>query len=102
MNTVMVHVHVQPERVEDFIAATLENRKGSVNEPGNVRFDLLQSEEDRSRFVLLEIYRSTEDAAAHKETAHYLRWRETVAGWMASPRKGVPYLALAPGDPEAW
>lgn len=91
-----VFVHVKQENIQDFIAATIENHKGSVQEPGNLRFDVLQSKEDPTRFLLYEAYESSEAAAAHKKTPHYLKWRETVAPWMAEPRKGIPYKSLAP------
>jgi len=96
MHVTLVHVHVKPERVEDFVAATRANHEAAVREPGNRRFDVLQSTEDPSRFVLYEAYASAEDAAAHKGTAHYAAWRDRVADMMAEPRKGVPYAGLLP------
>lgn len=96
MQVTIVHVHVKPEHINDFIEASRHNHLASVQEPGNLRFDILQSAEDPSRFVLYEAYRSSADAAAHKETSHYLAWRETVAGWMAEPRQGVAYNGLLP------
>lgn len=96
MHVTLVHVHVSPEHVQDFIAATRANHQASVQEPGNLRFDVLQSPEDQSYFVLYEAYRSAGDAAAHKETAHYQRWRETVADWMTEPRQGIPFTGLYP------
>ncbi len=96
MHVTIVHVHVKPEHIEDFIAATRENHLASVREPGNLRFDVLQSEEDPARFVLYEAYVDEAAAAAHKETDHYLRWRERVADWMAEPRRGVRYRGLLP------
>lgn len=96
MHVTLVHVHVKPQHVEDFIAATRLNHLASVQEAGNRRFDVLQSPEDPSRFVLYEAYVSAEDAAAHKQTTHYLTWRETVADWMASPRQGLSYNGLFP------
>jgi autoinducer 2-degrading protein len=98
MHVTLVHVHVKPERVEEFVAATRANHEASVREPGNRRFDVLQSTEDPSRFVLYEAYASAEDAAAHKGTAHYAAWRDRVADMMAEPRKGVPYAGLLPVD----
>ena len=98
MHTTIVHVHVKPESVEAFIAATRDNHEGSVQEPGNRRFDVLQDAADPTRFILYEAYASAEDAAAHKETAHYLTWRETVADMMAEPRQGVPYVGLFPAE----
>ncbi|UCE77442.1 MAG: antibiotic biosynthesis monooxygenase [Gammaproteobacteria bacterium] len=96
MHVTLVHVHVNPEHIQDFIAATRANHQASVQEPGNLRFDVLQSPEDPGYFLLYEAYRSPRDAAAHKETAHYQRWRETVADWMAEPRQGIPFTGLYP------
>jgi autoinducer 2-degrading protein len=96
MHVTLVHVHVNPQHVEDFITATRLNHLASVQEAGNRRFDVLQSPEDPSRFVLYETYVSAEDAAAHKQTRHYLTWRDTVADWMATPRQGVSYNGLFP------
>lgn len=94
MHVNLVHVHVKPEHVDDFIQASLANSAESVKEPGNRRFDVLQSSDDPSRFVLYEAYATAEDAAAHKQTEHYLTWRQTVADWMAAPRQGVQYQGL--------
>ena len=99
MFIVHVHVRVKPEAVEAFRAATLENARNSVAEPGVVRFDVLQQEDDPSRFVLLEIYRTPEDPARHKETEHYATWRDTVAPMMAEPRSSVKYRAVFPDAP---
>lgn len=96
MFVTLVHVHVKHEHVADFIAATRENHLQSVQEPGNRRFDVLQSADDPTRFVLYEAYASEADAAAHKQTAHYTQWRDAVADWMASPRQGVRYDGLLP------
>ncbi len=91
-----VRVRVKPEHLEQFIAATVANHEHSVNEPGNRRFDVLQSTEDPAQFLLYEAYESKEDAAAHKQTAHYAAWRDAVAPWMAEPRQGTPYTAVRP------
>ena len=96
MHVTLVHVHVKPDRVDDFIAAIRANHEGSVQEPGNRRFDVLQDPADRTRFVIYEAYASASDAAAHKETAHYKAWREAAESMMAEPRKGVPYTGLYP------
>lgn len=96
MHVTLVQVHVKPEHVEDFILATRENHEHSVKEPGNLRFDILQSSDDSSRFVLYEAYAGEVDAANQKQAAHYLKWRDAVAGWMASPRQGVSYRGLFP------
>ena len=102
MHLTMVHVHVKPERVKEFVAATRRNHMRSIQEDGNLRFDVLQSEDDPTRFVLYEVYASAEAAAAHKSTPHYHEWREAVADWMATPREGKRYRVLAPEDPTAW
>jgi len=98
MHVTLVHVTVRPEHIDDFIAATRRNHEASIREPGNRRFDVLQSPDDPARFVLYEAYRDAADAAAHKQTAHYLAWRDTVADWMAEPRRGVPFNGLLPRD----
>jgi len=97
MIIVHVLVHVVPEFVEAFIDATRENARNSVNEPGVIRFDVVQQEGDLNRFVLIEMYRTPADAASHKDTAHYAVWRNTVAPMMAEPRRGVKYRAIFPG-----
>ncbi len=88
MHIVLVHVHVKPESVEAFKTATLENAQNSLKEAGVARFDVLQKADDPTRFVLTEVYRTPEDPARHKETAHYQKWRDTVADMMAEPRQG--------------
>ena len=102
MHVTFVYVHVIKENISEFIEASRVNHIASVKEPGNLRFDVLQNAEDPSRFVLYEGYESDEAAAAHKETPHYLKWRETVADWMAEPRKGVKYNVLFPYQRSAW
>jgi quinol monooxygenase YgiN len=101
MLIVHVHVHVKPESVTEFAQATLENARASVQEPGIARFDVVQQQDDPTRFALIEVYRSPEAAAAHKETAHYAKWRDTVAGMMAEPRHSVKYNAVFP-DAQGW
>ena len=96
MHVTCVHVHVKSERIEEFRQASTLNHKESIQEPGNQRFDILQSKEDPTLFLLYEAYASEEAATAHKSTPHYLKWRETVADWMAEPRKGVAYESVAP------
>jgi Uncharacterized conserved protein len=100
---VIVHVFVQvkPDSVEAFEAATLENARNSVREPGVVRFDVVQQDDDPSRFVLIEIYRTAEDQAHHKATAHYAAWRDAVEAMMAEPRRSVRYREIFP-EPAAW
>jgi quinol monooxygenase YgiN len=98
MVIVHVHVHVTPESVQAFCEATLENARNSVLEPGIARFDVMQQSGDVTRFVLVEVYRTQEAAAAHKETAHYQKWRDSVAPMMAEPRSSVKYENLYPSD----
>ncbi len=96
MHVTIVHVQVKPEHIQDFIAVSRLNHEGSVRESGNRRFDILQSADDPTKFALYEAYASADDAVAHKNTPHYLKWRDTVAPWMASPRQGVSYKGLCP------
>lgn len=98
MNIVLVHVHVKPEFVEEFKQATIENASNSVKEAGVARFDVIQQADDASRFILVEAYKTAEAAAAHKETAHYAKWRDTVAVMMAEPRQGIKYGNIHPSD----
>lgn len=98
MHVTLVHVHVKPADVEAFIAASRANHEASVQEPGNRRFDVLQNPDDDGHFILYEAYASAEAAAAHKQTAHYAQWRDTVAAMMAVPRQGVPMTGLFPTD----
>lgn len=101
MLIVHVHVHVKPEWVEEFRLATLENARASIQEPGIARFDVMQLKDDATRFVLTEVYRTPEGAAAHKETAHYAKWRDAVEPMMAEPRQRAIYNAVFP-DPQGW
>ena len=96
MFVTIVHIQVHPAYIESFIQASTENHLNSVKEPGNLRFDLLRSDDDPARFVLYEAYENETTADAHKETSHYLKWRETVAPWMARPREGIRYTGLQP------
>ena len=96
MHVTLVHVQVIPAHIDDFIAATRLNHEASIRESGNRRFDILQSPENPGHFILYEAYVSADDVAAHKQTAHYLTWRDTVADWMAQPRQGVRYDGLFP------
>jgi autoinducer 2-degrading protein len=91
-----VYVCVKPEYIGEFINATIRNHEYSTKENGNLRFDVLQSTDDPARFMLYEAYESEEQAAAHKQTAHYVQWRDAVAEMMAEPRRGVPYCAIRP------
>ena len=96
MLVVHVHVHVKPECVEPFKTATLENAQASLREPGIARFDFAQQQDDPTRFVLVEVYRTDDAPAQHKETAHYQKWRDTVATMMAEPRSSVKYINVSP------
>ena len=98
---VHVHVRVKPECVEAFMAATLENARHSVQEPGIARFDVIQQSGDPARFILVEVYRTPQAPAQHKETAHYATWRDAVAEMMAEPRTAVKYSNVFPAD-EGW
>ena len=98
---VHVHVHVVADGIDAFRAATRANAEHSVREPGVARFDVIQSVEDPTRFVLVEVYRDAAATLAHKETAHYLRWRDAVAPLMAEPRSAVKYVNVFPDD-AAW
>lgn len=97
-----VYVHVKEEAVGEFIRATTANHLESVKEPGNLRFDLVQQADDPTRFMIYEAYESDEASAAHKNTPHYLAWREEVADMMAEARKGVKYNILEPSDRSQW
>ena len=98
MNIVLVHVHVKPEFVDAFKKASLDNASNSVKEEGVARFDVIQQADDPTRFILVEVYKTVEAQSAHKETAHYLKWRDTVADMMAEPRQGVKYSNVFPDD----
>ena len=98
MLIVHVYVHVKPDSVDAFKQATLINARQSVQEPGIARFDVLQSSDDPTRFVLVEVYRTADDPARHKETAHYAAWRDAVAEMMAEPRTSVKYHNVFPDD----
>jgi autoinducer 2-degrading protein len=98
MHIVHVHVHAKPEHVEAFKAASLANARASVKEPGIARFDVIQQAGDPTRFVLVEVYRTASAPAAHKETAHYAAWRDTVAPMMAEPRTSVKFANVFPDD----
>ena len=102
MHIVHVFIKVKPEFIKAFKIACLDNASNSLNEPGVARFDVIQQKDDSSRFVLLEVYRDPDQApAAHKQTAHYVRWRDTVAEMMAEPRYAIKFNNLFPND-EGW
>lgn len=98
MHVTLVDIHVKATHVDDFIAATAANHAAAVQERGNRRFDVLQAQDDPTHFVLYEAYANADDALAHKNTAHYLRWRDQVASWMATPRQGAAYRCLFPTE----
>lgn len=100
MLVIHVHVHVKSECVAAFLAATVENARNSVLERGIARFDVVQQADDPTRFVLIEAYRTADAPAAHKETTHYLKWRDAVADMMAEPRSSVKYANVYPEDAE--
>ena len=97
-----VTVWVKTEHVEEFIAAIVKNHEGSIKEAGNLRFDVLQCRENPTRFLLYEAYESEEAARAHKDTAHYLKRRETVADWMIRPREGIVHQVVSPTARDFW
>jgi (4S)-4-hydroxy-5-phosphonooxypentane-2,3-dione isomerase len=101
MHIVQIQIHVKPESVEEFRKATIENARASVQEPGIARFDFVQQQDDPTRFVLVEAYRTPEAPAAHRATAHYAKWRDTVESMMAEPRQRALYNAVFP-DPQDW
>jgi quinol monooxygenase YgiN len=98
MLVVHVHVHTKADQADAFREATLDNARNSINEPGIARFDVLQHKDDPTRFVLVEVYRTAEDPARHKETAHYKKWRDTVEPMMAEPRQSQKYDNVFPAD----
>jgi len=96
MLIVHVFIHVKADQVDAFKEASLENARNSIEEPGISRFDLIQEQDDPNRFLLIEVYGGPEDAAAHKDTAHYAVWRDTVADMMAEPRSSIKYRDVGP------
>ncbi len=102
MLVVHVHARVGPERVEDFLAATLVNAQASLGEPGVLRFDVIQDQADPAHVVLVEVYRDEDAAAAHKQTPHYAAWRDAVAEMMAEPRASARFSAVFPAGDAGW
>ncbi len=94
-------VHVKPDQLEAFETATLENSHNSNHEPGIARFDVIRQQDDPTRFVLVEVYRTEQDPGRHKETSHYQKWRDTVAEMMAEPRTSIKYTNVFP-DEQGW
>ena len=101
MHIVHVHVHVKPDQIEAFKLATIENAQNSLKEPGIARFDVIQRQDDPAKFILVEVYRTAEDSARHKETAHYPKWRDAVAPMMAEPRTSYKFTNIFP-DEQGW
>jgi len=101
MFIVHVFVHVKPDQIEPFKEITLENAQNSLKEPGIARFDFCQQQNDPTRFVLVEVYRTPEDPVRHKETDHYQKWRDRASEMMAEPRTSVKYDNLFP-DEAGW
>jgi autoinducer 2-degrading protein len=102
MYVVVVRIHVRSDRVGVFLAASRANHEGTRKESGNLRFDVLQQEDDPCRFTLYEVYRTKADFEAHQRTEHYLAWKGAVADWMAEPRQGIRHTSLLPEDGGAW
>ena len=97
-----VYVHVKPDAIDSFINATIANHCESVKEPGNLRFDFIQQADDPCLFMLYEAYESESASADHKNTSHYLLWRNTVADLMSEPRHGIKYKIIEPSDKTRW
>ncbi len=102
MLVVHVHARVRPGRADDFLAASLDNARASLTEPGVLRFDVIQDQEDPGHVVLVEVYRDDDASAAHKQTAHYATWRDRVAEMMAEPRRSQKFSPVFPAEGEAW
>jgi autoinducer 2-degrading protein len=102
MIVTFVHSWVKEAHVSEFIEASIENHNHSVKEPGNLRFDILRDAEDPCKFVFYEVFKDEDAVNEHKKTPHYLKWRDTVADWMAQPRKGIRHSVLAPLNEEKW
>ena len=102
MLIVHVHVRVRPGHAADFLAETLVNARASLGEPGVLRFDVIQDNDDPDHVVLVEVYRDAGAAAAHKQQPHYATWRDTVAEMMAEPRASAKFSAIFPSGSEDW
>ena len=101
MLVVHVHAHVKPDQIDNFKQACIKNAQHSIQESGIARFDVIQNREDATKFVLIEVYRTADDPARHKETEHYKTWRDTVADMMAEPRTSIKYSNIYP-DEQGW
>ena len=97
-----VQIRVKEENIDDFIQATIKNHEGTIKEPGNIRFDVLQRTDDPSQFTLYEVFEFAEAINAHKETQHYLAWKNTVSDWMAESRVGLKHQVLRPLERSQW
>ena len=102
MLVVHVHVRVRPGHADDFLAASTDNARASLTEPGVLRFDVIQDQDDPEHVVLVEVYRDDDASAAHKQTAHYATWRDRVADLMAEPRRSEKYSAVFPAGDRGW
>ena len=102
MYVVSVSIWVKPDKIEDFIEATLENARHTRREPGNLRFDVSRCVDDPDRFLLYEVYREENDFHSHHETKHYGVWRDAVADWMARDRQGIKHESIFPDGPRNW
>jgi autoinducer 2-degrading protein len=100
MYVVAVTIFVKPDKVNDFVAATLDNARNTRREPGNIRFDVLRAQDDPTRFMLYEVYQQKDDFAKHQQTKHYARWKNAVTDWMAQTRVGVKHTPVFFGDNE--
>jgi (4S)-4-hydroxy-5-phosphonooxypentane-2,3-dione isomerase len=100
MYAVCIHLHVKPECLDAFLEVTLNNARNTIQEPGNLRFDVLQQRDDPNRFMLYEIYRDESEVSKHKETDHYKRWAAEAPGYLAEPRVGIKHAPLFPTQPE--
>ena len=102
MIVTFVHIWVKTEHIEEFIKASIENHKNSIREPGNLRFDILRDAVHPNKFIYYEAYESEEAVILHKNTPHYLTWKDKVAAWMERPREGVKHKVIAPEEKELW
>ena len=100
MYVVAVTLFIKPEHAESFKAAILDNARNTRMEPGNLRFDVLQGEDDPNRFLLYEAYKTKDDFTKHQQTDHYFRWRDAVKDWMSQPRVGLKHNSIFFGDGE--
>lgn len=102
MIATIVNIWVKPDNIDEFIEASRKNHINSIREPGNLKFDILQDAVDPSKFTFYEVFESETDVITHKNTAHYLEWRDSVANWMAKTREGIKHHVVFPKDRAAW